>query len=53
MEGLIDQMKIDIELHDYWCAYRPEDWLSPSKRKTAPICDSAISRIFKNAKKTT
>jgi site-specific recombinase XerD len=43
--------KLLKHLQDYWRAYRPEEWLFPSRRETTPICDSTISRIFKNAKR--
>jgi len=44
-------VKLLKHLQDYWRVYRPEEWLFPSRRKRTPICDSTISRIFKNAKK--
>lgn len=43
--------KLLKHLQDYWRAYRPEDWLFPSRRKASPICDSTIARVFKDAKK--
>jgi len=43
--------KVLKHLQEYWLAYRPEEWLFPSRRRATPICDSTISRIFKDAKK--
>ena len=43
--------KILKPLREYWLAYRHKEWLFPSRRLDAPICDSTIQRLFKNAKK--
>jgi len=43
--------KVLNPLKEYWISYRPVEWLFPSRRSDAPICESAIQRLFKNAKK--
>ncbi len=42
--------KVLKRLQEYWRAYRPHDWLFPSRRKVSPICDSTIQRVFKQSK---
>jgi len=43
--------KVLKHLQEYWLAYRPQEWLFPSRRTDTPIGDSTIQRLFKNAKK--
>lgn len=44
-------VKLLKHLQDYWRAYRPEEWLFPSRKNTTPIGTSAIQRMFKTVKK--
>jgi len=43
--------KLLKHLQEYWLAYRPEEWLFPSRHKTTPVGTSTMQRIFKNVKK--